>query len=98
VRWWAQQLTTNHFAYTKEVIGEKTWIARSQNTFNSPITPEEPSAVDLIVFSLPLDKEMFLEVGFRMTEWVPGSAKKWKAKAESYREAIKATVVLDQKP
>ena len=98
VRWWAQQLTSINFAYTKEVIGGKTWIARLQNTFNSPITPEEPNAVDLIVYSLPLDKEMFLEIGFRMTEWAPGRAKKWKAKAEGYREAIKATVVLEQKP
>ena len=48
-------------------------------------------------FSCPIDETMFLDVGFWITETVPGSAAKWKPKVEAFREAIKATITLQPK-
>jgi hypothetical protein len=56
------------------------------------------NAADVQAFSFPIDKTCFPRVDFWISETVPGSAKKWKAKADALREAIKATVVLQPKP
>jgi hypothetical protein len=51
------------------------------------------------IFSLPLDAEMFLDIGFRVVDWGAGRRRerKWRPKAEAVREAIKATIVLEPK-
>ena len=53
----------------------------------------------LEIFSLPLDSEIFLDVGFAVRALVPGRGRegKWRPKVEALREAIKATVVLEPK-
>ena len=56
------------------------------------------NAADVQAFSFPIDQTCFLRVDFWITETIPGSAQKWKAKAYALREAITATVVLQPKP
>ena len=72
-------------------------VRRQWNTFGDP-RKREPE--DLEIFSLPLNDELFLDVGFNVKAWEGGRGKegKWKAKAEALREAIKATIVLEPKP
>lgn len=72
-------------------------VRREWNTFGDS-SKREPE--DFEIFSLPLNNEMFLDVGFNVRAWESGRGKesKWKAKAEALREAIKATVVLEPKP
>jgi hypothetical protein len=71
-------------------------IERAESTFGDT-TELEPEEME--IFSLPLDEEMFLDVGFTVMGWEGGHGKeaKWKPKAEAMREKIKATVVLEPK-
>ena len=69
-------------------------VYRWSQSIGNTAEPEE-----LEIFSLPLDNDMFLDVGFNVMQWEGGRGKdkKWKAKAESMREAIKATIVSEPK-
>ena len=72
-------------------------IRREWTTFDDP-SCREPRQLE--IYSLPLDQEMYLDLGFHMMMWGPGrgSESRWKPKAESLRESIKATIVLERKP
>lgn len=61
--------------------------------------PNNQGPDHLVIFSLPLNDEIFLDVGFNVMAWTPDRAKdkKWKPKAEAWRELILATVVLERK-
>jgi len=68
-------------------------VRREWNTFDDPADPEPQN---LEIFSLPLADDMFLDVGFNVMAWTGGREKesKWKARAETLREQIKAAIVL----
>jgi hypothetical protein len=72
-------------------------IRRERNTFGDP-GKREPEHLE--IFSIPLDEEMFLDVGFNVMAWQGGRGKerRWKPKAEALREAIKPSIVVDPAP
>lgn len=97
VRWWINiGKHAKAFTFDRNALNGKPAVRRWWNTFAEPRVPESEH---LEIFSLPLDEEMFLDVGFNIMEWKGGRGKaaKWKAKAEEMREAIKATIVLEPK-
>ncbi|MGC4074982.1 MAG: hypothetical protein QM760_21285 [Nibricoccus sp.] len=71
-------------------------VRREWNTFGDA-TKRQPQYLE--IFSLPLEDDIFLDVGFNVMGWEGGLGKerKWKAKAEALRELIKASVVLEPK-
>jgi hypothetical protein len=71
-------------------------VCREWNRFGDS-SNREPDYLE--IFSLPLNDEMFLDIGFNVMCWEGGRGKesKWKPKAEALREAIKATIVLESK-
>src|SRR5688572_18163116 len=62
-------------------------VRRSWSTFGDR-GATEPEQSD--IYSIPLDNEMFVDVGFRIRRWEGGRDKeaKWKPKAEAARDAI----------
>ena len=96
-QWIGKKDYASSISYSQAVMNGEAWVFRLQDTFGRPATPMEPHAEHAQIFSHPLEEDMFLEVGFRLMEWVPDSAKKWRKKAEEFREAIKATIVLEPK-
>jgi hypothetical protein len=98
VQWWCNKTNpTYDFKFDKGTLNGMTCVRRRHNTFGSQPAPNTPELEELEIFSQPLDSETFLDMGFTITESVPGSAKKWKEKAEELRDAIKATIVLEPK-
>jgi hypothetical protein len=69
-------------------------VRREWNRFGDPKT-REPDCLE--IFSLPLNDELFLDVGFTIMAWEAGRGKehKWKPKAEALRELIKSTILLE---
>ena len=85
------------FNFDRCSISGSTWVRRWKNTFNTPPTAEDPEIVDVEILGVPLDAGMFLEVSFRISETMAGSPRSWKVQATALREAIKATVIVEQK-
>ena len=83
-------------AFSRALLNGMPAVRREWNRFLDPANPEPDH---LVIFSLPLDDQMFLDVGFNIMEWAGGRGKegKWKPKAEALREAIKSTIVLEPK-
>ena len=94
VRWWSNNPPSD-FNFDRSSLAGTTWLRRQKNTFGCE--PKNDEQEDTEIFSIPLDKKMFLQVVFRISESVPGSAPKWKPQAEAFREAIKTTIVLQPK-
>jgi hypothetical protein len=46
------------------------------------------------VFSIPIDRKRFVDVGIDISEWVPGSSQKWMPRAEELNDAILSSVVI----
>lgn len=95
VHWWISKgRNAKGCLFSRSTLNGAPAVRREWNTFGNPgeLKPEH-----IEIFSLPLDEDMFLDVGFNIREWVPGRAKKWKGKAETLRETIKATIVLEPK-
>jgi len=98
IRWWTQDVNPSYpFNFGRAVCGNSTWLSRAHSNFSMPNSTETGQREELEVFSIPIDGDMFLDVGFIITEWEPGSANKWRLKAEKLREAIKSTMVLETK-
>jgi hypothetical protein len=99
VHWW--ELRTDNKSYnwvfSRSALNGAPAVRREWSTFGEP-GRREPEYQE--IFSLPLDQEIFLDVGFNVREWEGGRLREgmWKAKAEALREAIKATVVLERRP
>ena len=91
---WRKQVRTEegYRVGVVELSGAR-WVYQQKNAFGHVAEGAE----DKEVFSCPLDETMYLDVSFSITETMPGSAAKWKAKAEAFREAIKASIVLEPK-
>jgi hypothetical protein len=85
------------FKYDRVMLGGSQWIRRLQDNFSDLTVADGWQRQELEIISIPIDNDMFLDVSFIVMEWVPGSAKKWKQKAEELRDAIKATIVLEPK-
>ena len=98
IRWWANDGNPSHsFNFRRVVVGGSEWLSRSQNNFSGSIITTGSESKELEIISIPIDNEMFLDVGFSIMEWVPDSAKKWKQNAERLRDTIKSTVALEPK-
>lgn len=94
VRWWIGGMPENRdFSFGQAELAGAKWVFRWRNTMGGAGV----NAADVQAFSFPIDQTSFLRIYFEITETVPGSAAKWKPKAEALREAIKATVVLQPK-
>jgi hypothetical protein len=94
VRRWIQHLkNAENCAFGQWDMAGARWVFRQLNTFGQV----SAGARDMQGLSRPIDETMFLDVGFWITEIVPGRTPKWKAQAEVFREAIKATLVLQPK-
>ena len=94
VRWWIGGMPENRdFSFGQAELAGVKWVFRWRNTMGGGGV----NAADVQAFSFPIDQTSFLRVDFWISETVPGSAPKWKPRAEALREAIKATVVLQPK-
>jgi hypothetical protein len=97
LRWWMR--SGNHvevFSFENSMLGGKC-VRRWCDTFDAPPV-RSGEREELEIYSVPLGGDEFLDIGFDITESIPGTAEKWKKKAEELRDAIKATVVLEPKP
>ncbi len=79
--------------FSRQSINGMPAVMRTQNTFAAP---GNDNSYESQIYSLPLNSELFVEVGFTVLRWIDGPRKerKWRPKAEAMREAIKATVTL----
>ena len=94
VRRWLEYLkNAKGYAFGQLEMSDSRWVFRRKSTFGQVAEGAE----EMQGFSCPIDETMFLDVGFWITETVPGSITKWKSQAEAFREAIKATIVLQPK-
>ena len=94
VPWWMEQLKdADGYAFNQVRMAGALWAFRRKSTFGHV----NQGAEEVQGFSCPVDETMFLDVSFWITETMPGSAAKWKPQAEAFREAIKATIVLQPK-
>jgi len=90
---WIEKYHEVGYGYGRAELSGAPWVLRQKNTFGRVAEGAE----EMQGFSCPIDETMFFDVGFWITETVPGSAAKWKPQAEAFREAIKATIVLQPK-
>jgi hypothetical protein len=98
IRWWTNDGSPSHsFSFGRVLVGGSEWLSRSQNNFSDSIIPSGSQRKELEIISIPIDNDMFLDIGFSIVEWVPDSAKKWKKKAERLRETIQSTIALEPK-
>ena len=94
VPWWIEGLkNAEGYAFGQVSMAAASWAFRRKSRFGLVAQGAE----EMQGFSCPIDETMFLDVGFWITETVPGSAAKWKPKVEAFREAIKATITLQPK-
>ena len=96
VHWWIGN-DTSKFVLSHATLNGAAATRREHNTFGDR---DKAEPEDLEIFSLVLDQDFFLDVGFNVMEWEGGRDKegKWKVKAEALREAIKDTVLLEPQP
>jgi hypothetical protein len=93
IRLWAAGRSIG-FQYSRKSLSGVVWLQRLLRT-NEPLPPVGDGHLeDIEAFSVPLNDDMFLQVIFRIAESDPGSADKWIADAEQFREAIEATLVI----
>ena len=94
VRWWNAKVDDDapNCVFSLSRLNGMHAVRREWNSFGRA---NEARPSHLEIFSLPLDEETFLDVGFKMQETVGGRTDKWKMKAEEMAEAIKSTVVLE---
>lgn len=94
LNWWRARLRDKDgYIFSQAELSGRRWVYQHRNTFGQVAQGAE----EMQGFSCPIDETMFLDVGFWITETVPGSAAKWTPQAEAFREAIKATIVLQPK-
>lgn len=79
--------------FSRQSINGMPAVKRTQNTFAAP---GNDNSYESQIYSLPLNSDLFVEVGFTVLRWNdnPRKERKWRPKAEAMREAIKATVTL----
>ena len=91
LQWWRAEIRSKEGYTVGQVeLSNRRWVYQHGNTFGQVVQGAE----DMQLYSCPIDEAMFMDVVFSITETVPGSAAKWKPQAEAFREAIKATIVL----
>jgi len=96
LRWWMRSGSdVEDFSFDRSILAVKC-VRRWRDTFGGPAN-SAGEREELEIFSVPLDGEEFLDIGFHITESIPGSTAEWKQRAEELRDAIKATIVLEPK-
>ncbi|HXB02598.1 MAG TPA: hypothetical protein VNV15_07240 [Opitutaceae bacterium] len=96
--WIGNRETGKGFKFGQATLMNKEWIYRWRNTIGGAPAAGELAPSETQVFSFPIDRDMFLEAGFQITDDTPGGSKRWVEEAEAIREEIKATIVLEPKP
>lgn len=80
----------------RSAMNGKPAVLREIDEFDTPGTTEPQHRQ---IFSVPLDEQYFLDVGFVVRQWKGGNGKekRWLPKARAMRDAIAATVTVTPK-
>lgn len=98
LRWWLSKDGQQYnFNFENISISGSPWVRRWKDMLNQRDGGASGEAEDNEILSCPLDENMFLQVAFQIRDSHTTRSLKWREQAYLFREAIKATIVVEPK-